>query len=104
MSKGITQRSDDYSQWYLDVVLKAEMAEYSPVRGCMVIRPTGYGIWERIQQNLDRMFKETGHVNAYFPMFIPESFLKKECKEVPKFDKKAVEMLDKELKKILLNK
>lgn len=85
MSKGITKRSDDYSQWYLDVVLKAEMAEYSPVRGCMVIRPTGYGIWEKIQQHLDRMFKETGHVNAYFPMFIPESFLKKEAEHVEGF-------------------
>lgn len=85
MSKGITKRSEDYSQWYLDVVLKAEMAEYSSVRGCMVIRPTGYGIWEKIQQNLDRMFKETGHVNAYFPMFIPESFLKKEAEHVEGF-------------------
>lgn len=85
MSKGITKRSDDYSQWYLDVVLRAEMAEYSPVRGCMVIRPTGYGIWEKIQQHLDRMFKETGHVNAYFPMFIPESFLQKEAEHVEGF-------------------
>ncbi|MGI6138447.1 MAG: proline--tRNA ligase [Candidatus Hydrogenedentales bacterium] len=85
MSKGITKRSEDYSQWYLDVVLKAEMAEHSPVRGCMVIRPTGYGIWEKIQQHLDRMFKETGHVNAYFPMFIPESFLKKEAEHVEGF-------------------
>jgi prolyl-tRNA synthetase len=85
MSKGITKRSEDYSQWYLDVVLKAEMADYSPVRGCMVIRPTGYGIWEKIQQQLDRMFKETGHVNAYFPMFIPESFLKKEAEHVEGF-------------------
>ncbi len=85
MSKGITKRSEDYSQWYLDVVLRAEMAEYSPVRGCMVIRPTGYGIWEKIQLNLDRMFKETGHVNAYFPMFIPESFLKKEAEHVEGF-------------------
>jgi prolyl-tRNA synthetase len=85
MAKGITKRSDDYSQWYNDVVLKAEMAEHSPVKGCMVIRPTGYGIWERIQQNLDRMFKETGHVNAYFPMFIPESFLKKEAEHVEGF-------------------
>ena len=85
MAKGITPRAEDYSQWYIDVVLKAEMAEYSPVKGCMVIRPTGYGIWEKIQQNLDRMFKETGHVNAYFPMFIPESFLKKEAEHVEGF-------------------
>ncbi|MBW7866662.1 MAG: proline--tRNA ligase [Candidatus Hydrogenedens sp.] len=85
MAKGITKRSEDYSQWYIDVVLKAEMAEYSPVKGCMVIRPTGYGIWEKIQQRLDRMFKETGHVNAYFPMFIPESFLKREAEHVEGF-------------------
>jgi prolyl-tRNA synthetase len=85
MAKGITKRSEDYSQWYIDVVLKAEMAEYSPVKGCMVIRPTGYGIWEKIQQHLDRMFKETGHVNAYFPMFIPESYLKKEAEHVEGF-------------------
>ncbi len=85
MAKGITARSEDYSQWYLDVVLKAEMAEHSPVKGCMVIKPTGYGIWEKIQQHLDRMFKETGHVNAYFPMFIPESFLKKEAEHVEGF-------------------
>lgn len=85
MAKGITKRSEDYAQWYIDVVLKAEMAEYSPVKGCMVIRPTGYGIWEKIQQRLDRMFKETGHVNAYFPMFIPESYLKKEAEHVEGF-------------------
>jgi len=85
MSKGITKRSEDYSQWYIDVVRKAEMADHSPVKGCMVIRPTGYGIWEKIQQHLDRMFKETGHVNAYFPMFIPESFLKKEAEHVEGF-------------------
>lgn len=85
MAKGITTRAEDYSQWYIDVVLKAEMAEHSPVKGCMVIRPTGYGIWEKIQQHLDRMFKETGHVNAYFPLFIPESFLKKEAEHVEGF-------------------
>jgi len=85
MSKGITKRSEDYSQWYIDIVLKAELADYSPVKGCMVIRPNGYGIWENIQKNLDRMFKETGHVNAYFPMLIPESFLKKEAEHVEGF-------------------
>ena len=85
MAKGITKRAQDYSQWYLDVVLKAEMADYSPIKGCMVIRPTGYGIWEKIQQHLDRLFKETGHVNAYFPLFIPESFLKKEAEHVEGF-------------------
>ena len=85
MAKGITKRADDYAQWYIDVVLKGEMADYSPVKGCMVIRPNGYGVWENIQRNLDRMFKETGHVNAYFPMLIPESFLKKEAEHVKGF-------------------
>ena len=85
MAKGITSRSEDYAQWYIDVVRKAELAEHSPVKGCMVIRPTGYGIWEKIQEHLDRMFKETGHVNAYFPLFIPESFLKKEAEHVEGF-------------------
>ncbi|MBX3175768.1 MAG: proline--tRNA ligase [Candidatus Hydrogenedentes bacterium] len=85
MAKGITPRAEDYAQWYIDVVRKAEMADHSPVKGCMVIKPTGYGIWEKIQQRLDRMFKETGHVNAYFPMLIPESFLKKEAEHVEGF-------------------
>ncbi len=82
---GITPRSEDFSQWYLDIVLKAELADYSPVRGCMVIRPNGYAIWEKIQRTLDRMIKETGHRNAYFPLFIPESFLKKEAEHVEGF-------------------
>ncbi|HPO31211.1 MAG TPA: proline--tRNA ligase, partial [Candidatus Hydrogenedentes bacterium] len=85
MATAITKRSEDYSQWYIDVVLQADLAEYSPVKGCMVIKPNGYGIWENIQRHLDRMFKETGHVNAYFPMFIPESFLKKEAEHVEGF-------------------
>ena len=85
MAKGITKRSDDYAQWYIDVVRKAEMAEYAPVKGCMVIRPTGYGVWEKMQQGLDRMFKETGHENAYFPLLIPESYLKKEAEHVEGF-------------------
>lgn len=85
MAKGITTREKDYAQWYIDVVLRSELADYSPVKGCMVIRPNGYGVWENIQKNLDRMFKETGHVNAYFPMFIPESFLKKEAAHVKGF-------------------
>lgn len=85
MAKGITPQSQDYAQWYIDVVLKSEMADYSPVKGCMVIRPTGYGIWENIQKHLDRMFKETGHVNAYFPLLIPESFLQKEAEHVEGF-------------------
>ena len=85
MAKGITKRDQDYAQWYIDVVLRSDMADYSPVKGCMVIKPNGYGVWENIQRHLDRMFKETGHVNAYFPMLIPESFLKKEAEHVEGF-------------------
>src|SRR5712692_3215658 len=81
----ITPRSEDFSRWYLDVVRRAELADYSPVKGCMVIRPYGYAIWELIQQALDRRFKDTGHVNAYFPLFIPESLLKKEAEHVEGF-------------------
>src|SRR5215813_6353969 len=81
----ITPRSQDFSQWYLDVVRKAELADYSPVKGCMVIRPYGYAIWEQIQQAFDREFKKSGHVNAYFPLFIPESFLRKEAEHVEGF-------------------
>src|SRR5712675_1392201 len=83
--KKLTTRSEDFSAWYNEVVLKAELADYSPVRGCMVIRPRGYGIWERMQQQLDQMFKDTGHENAYFPLFIPESFMKKEAEHVEGF-------------------
>ncbi len=82
---GITTRQQDFSQWYLDIVQKAELADYSPVRGCMVIRPNGYAIWERVQEALDGMIKATGHRNAYFPLFIPESFLKKEAEHVEGF-------------------
>src|SRR5216684_2625226 len=81
----ITKRSEDYSRWYTDVIAAAELADYAPVKGCMIIRPNGYAIWEKMQQALDGMFKETGHVNAYFPMFIPESFLKKEAEHVEGF-------------------
>ena len=81
----ITPRSEDFSRWYLDVVRRAELADYSPVKGCMVIRPYGYAIWELMQQALDRRFKETGHVNAYFPLFIPESLLRKEAAHVEGF-------------------
>src|SRR3954463_9276568 len=81
----ITPRSQDFSKWYLDVVQKAELADYSPVKGCMVIRPYGYAIWELIQQALDRRIKATGHVNAYFPLFIPESLLHKEAEHVEGF-------------------
>jgi prolyl-tRNA synthetase len=81
----ITPRSEDFSRWYLDVVRRAEMADYSPVKGCMVIRPYGYAIWELMQQMLDSRFKATGHVNAYFPLFIPESLLMKEKEHVAGF-------------------
>src|SRR6188768_1253862 len=81
----ITPRSQDFSKWYLDVVRKAELADYSPVKGCMVIRPYGYAIWELIQQALDVRIKATGHVNAYFPLFIPESLLNKEAEHVEGF-------------------
>lgn len=83
--KGITRRQDDFSAWYLDVISKAELADYAPVKGCMVIRPNGYALWENIQRELDRRFKETGHKNAYFPLFIPESFMRKESEHVEGF-------------------
>lgn len=85
MAKNITPRSTDFSQWYLDVIKAAQMADYSPVRGCMVIRPVGYAVWEEIQGKMDRAFKETGHVNAYFPALIPEDFLRREAEHVEGF-------------------
>ncbi|MCZ6669699.1 MAG: proline--tRNA ligase [Acidobacteria bacterium] len=85
MSKGITKRSDDYSRWYTDLVLRSELADYSPVKGCMVIRPNGYALWENMQKELDGMLKATGHQNAYFPLFIPESFLHREKEHVKGF-------------------
>jgi prolyl-tRNA synthetase len=81
----ITPRDKDYNQWYLDVIQAAELADYAPVKGCMVIRPNGYAIWENVQRILDDMFKQTGHVNAYFPLLIPESFMKKEAEHVEGF-------------------
>ncbi len=85
MAEGIAKQSEDYSRWYTDVVQKAELADYSPVKGSMVIRPYGYGLWENMREGLDRRFKATGHVNAYFPMLIPESFLHKEAEHVEGF-------------------
>ncbi|MCB9644545.1 MAG: proline--tRNA ligase [Myxococcales bacterium] len=85
----ITPRSDDFSRWYLDVLREAELAENSPVRGCMVIRPYGYALWEAIRDILDRRFKETGHQNAYFPLFIPKSYLEKEAEHVEGFAKEC---------------
>jgi len=84
-SKAITTRAQDFSAWYNELIARAELADHSPVRGCMVIRPNGYAIWEQMQQALDRMFKETGHQNAYFPLFIPQSFLSKEAEHVEGF-------------------
>ncbi|MCX6166813.1 MAG: proline--tRNA ligase [Sphingobacteriales bacterium] len=85
MSKGLTSRSTDYSQWYNELVAKADLAEHSAVRGCMVIKPYGYAIWEKMQAVLDQMFKDTGHSNAYFPLFIPKSFFSKEASHVDGF-------------------
>jgi len=85
MADKITPRSQDFSEWYQDVVLQAKLADYSPVKGCMVIRPNGYSIWEKIQSNLDRRIKQSGARNAYFPFFIPESFMKKEAEHVEGF-------------------
>lgn len=85
MSKGITSKNDDYSQWYNDIVIKADLAEHSSVKGCMVIKPYGYSIWEKIQAVLDQKFKDTGHSNAYFPLFIPKSYFSKEAAHVEGF-------------------
>ena len=87
--KDLTKRAENYSQWYNELVVKADLAEQSAVRGCMVIKPYGYAIWEKMQQQLDRMFKETGHVNAYFPLLIPKSFLSKEADHVEGFAKEC---------------
>lgn len=89
MAKEVTKREDNYSQWYNNLVVKADLAENSAVRGCMVIKPYGYAIWEKMQQQLDKMFKTTGHVNAYFPLFIPKSFLSKEAEHVEGFAKEC---------------
>ena len=89
MAKKITKREKDYSQWYLDVVREAQLASHSPVRGCMVIKPNGYALWENMQRQLDTMFKDTGHQNAYFPLFIPKSFLSKEAQHVEGFAKEC---------------
>lgn len=89
MAKEITSREENYSQWYNDIVKKAGLADNSAVRGCMVIKPYGYAIWENMRDQLDRMFKETGHVNAYFPLFIPKSFLSKEAQHVEGFAKEC---------------
>ncbi|QQS51506.1 MAG: proline--tRNA ligase [Bacteroidota bacterium] len=89
MAKELTSRKENYSQWYNDLVMKADLAENSAVRGCMVIKPYGYAIWEKMQAALDKMFKDTGHVNAYFPLFIPKSFFSKEAAHVEGFAKEC---------------
>ncbi len=85
MAERMTTREQDFSAWYLDIIQHAKLADYSPVKGCMVIRPNGYAIWEKIQKTLDGMFKDTGHSNAYFPLLIPESFIKREAEHVEGF-------------------
>jgi prolyl-tRNA synthetase len=89
MSKGLPKRSEDYSAWYNELVRSADLAENSAVRGCMVIKPYGYAIWEKMQSALDQMFKDTGHLNAYFPLFIPKSYLSKEADHVEGFAKEC---------------
>ena len=89
MSKELTSRAEDYSQWYNDLVIKGGLADYSAVRGCMVIKPYGFALWENMRDQLDKRFKETGHVNAYFPLFIPKSFLSKEAAHVEGFAKEC---------------
>lgn len=89
MAKELTSRAENYAQWYNDLVIKADLAENSAVRGCMVIKPYGYAIWEKMQRELDQRFKDTGHVNAYFPLFIPKSFLSKEADHVEGFAKEC---------------
>src|SRR5947209_8652938 len=100
MAEKITPRATDYSQWYLDIVNRAGLAENSDVRGCMVIKPHGYAIWEKMQRALDRMFKDTGHVNAYFPLFIPKSFLAREEEMAAGFAKECAVVTHYRLKAI----
>jgi prolyl-tRNA synthetase len=103
MSKLITPRSEDYSRWYTDLVTQGRLADYSPVKGCMVIRPHGYALWENMQAQLDRMFKETGHRNAYFPLFIPKSFLAREAEHVEGFAKECAIVTHSRLKSVVLD-
>ncbi|MEX0895078.1 MAG: proline--tRNA ligase [Balneolaceae bacterium] len=100
MAKKITNRKKDYSQWYLDVVKEAKLADHSPVRGCMIIRPNGFALWENMRHALDQMFKDTGHENAYFPLFIPKSFLSKEAQHVEGFAKECAVITHSRLKSV----
>jgi len=103
MAKLITSRAEDYSRWYTDVVSQGRLADYSPVKGCMVIRPHGYALWENIQKVLDGMFKETGHENAYFPLFIPKSFLAREAEHVEGFAKECAIVTHSRLKAVTVD-
>ncbi|SVC61911.1 uncharacterized protein METZ01_LOCUS314765, partial [marine metagenome] len=98
MSKGVTPQSENYARWYTDVITKAEMADYGPVKGTMVIRPYGFGVWESIKESFDKRFKETGHLNAYFPLFIPKSFLSKEADHIEGFAKECAVVTHSRLK------
>jgi prolyl-tRNA synthetase len=104
MSKEITSREKDYSQWYNDLIIKGELADYSAVRGCMVIKPYGYALWENMRDALDRMFKDTGHVNAYFPLFVPKSLFEAEEKNAEGFAKECAIVTHYRLKADPLNK
>ena len=99
-TNSVTPRAQDYSQWYLDVIKRGDLAEHSPVRGCMVIKPHGYAIWEKMQRELDDRFKATGHVNAYFPLFIPLSFLTKEEQHAAGFAKECAVVTHHRLKSV----
>ena len=98
MSKGVTPKSDDYARWYTDIITKAEMADYGPVKGTMVIRPYGFSVWDSIKEAFDLQFKKSGHVNAYFPLFIPKSFLSKEADHVEGFAKECAVVTHSRLK------
>ena len=98
MAKGVTPQSQDASKWYTDVITKAQLADYGPVKGTMVIRPYGYSIWESIKDEFDSRFKSTNHVNAYFPLFIPKSFLAKEAEHVEGFAKECAVVTHSKLK------
>src|SRR5271170_4109271 len=100
MAKEITSRLNDYSQWYNDLVIKGGLADYSSVRGCMVIKPYGYAIWEKMRDALDKMFKDTGHVNAYFPLLIPKSFLAREEEMAEGFAKECAVVTHYRLKSV----
>ena len=89
MSKGLTPQSENYNTWYTDVVTKADLADYGPVKGTMVVKPYGFAMWDLIKETFDKMIKDTGHVNAYFPLFIPKSFLAKEAEHVEGFAKEC---------------